>query len=307
MKGLLWTTTLVHDDELIRHHRASRRLVSAQDPRRRPARGGRHECRGVGARQHRSSARHRAARDSSLAHQESIDHRSRLTRRWRSPPSASAFHRTRSRRWRCRRSVLTDVGVRRESMGDFTAELVVTGTSSTVLRWIKPDGSTQKSVPKSVKDTHADDLKALRADAKDIQKLLPAQRESDRQPLSRPEGMARRDLAGTLSRSPARRHAHAATHLVDRHRRHHRRVPLARRRARRPRRHSRPPSIPPPRAFRLWHPIDHGHRHNRPRGAIVSPTLRSCSHSNRRIARSTVSPTRNVPPRCTPIVTQRTF
>lgn len=72
---------------------------------------------------------------------------------------------------------LTDVGVRRESLGDFTAELHVTGTTSTGLVWIKPDGKPQKTVPKVVKDDHADDLKELKAAAKDIQKLIPAQRD----------------------------------------------------------------------------------------------------------------------------------
>ncbi len=72
---------------------------------------------------------------------------------------------------------LTGVGVRREAFGDFTTELHVTGTGTTELRWIKPDGKPQKSVPKAVKDDHADDLKELKAAAKDIQKILPAQRD----------------------------------------------------------------------------------------------------------------------------------
>jgi len=72
---------------------------------------------------------------------------------------------------------LTEVGKRSEQMGDFTAELVVTGTTSTELRWIKPDGNPQKTVPEAVKDNHADDLKELKAAAKDIQKMLPAQRD----------------------------------------------------------------------------------------------------------------------------------
>ncbi|MEM1253150.1 MAG: DUF4132 domain-containing protein [Cyanobacteria bacterium P01_H01_bin.21] len=72
---------------------------------------------------------------------------------------------------------LSDVGVRRESLGEFTAELEVTGTSSTVLRWIKADGKGQKSVPKAVKDNYSEDLKELKQAAKDIQKMLPAQRD----------------------------------------------------------------------------------------------------------------------------------
>ncbi len=72
---------------------------------------------------------------------------------------------------------LTDVGLRQETLGEFTAELVVTGTSRTTLRWIKPDGKPQKSVPKAVKDNHAEELKELKQAAKEIQKMLPAQRD----------------------------------------------------------------------------------------------------------------------------------
>jgi hypothetical protein len=72
---------------------------------------------------------------------------------------------------------LTEVGRTRETLGNFIAELVVTGTNSTELKWIKPDGKPQKSVPKAVKDDYADELKELKAAAKDIQKMLPAQRD----------------------------------------------------------------------------------------------------------------------------------
>ena len=72
---------------------------------------------------------------------------------------------------------LTEVGLRREQLGDFTAELVVAGTSATELRWQRPDGKTQKSVPKAVKEGFAEELKDLKGAAKDIQKMLPAQRD----------------------------------------------------------------------------------------------------------------------------------
>lgn len=72
---------------------------------------------------------------------------------------------------------LTGVGQAREQLGEFTAELTVTGTSSTELKWIKPDGKPQKSVPKAVKDGFADEFNELKAAAKDIQKMLPAQRD----------------------------------------------------------------------------------------------------------------------------------
>ena len=72
---------------------------------------------------------------------------------------------------------LTEVGVRRAALGSFTAELVVIGTSSVELRWVRPDGKAQKSVPKAVKEGHAEELKELKGASKDVQKMLPAQRD----------------------------------------------------------------------------------------------------------------------------------
>ena len=72
---------------------------------------------------------------------------------------------------------LTDVGVCEEPMGEFTVRLTVTGTTSTELVWVKPDGKIQRAVPASVKESSKEDLKDLQAAAKDIQKMLPAQRE----------------------------------------------------------------------------------------------------------------------------------
>ena len=72
---------------------------------------------------------------------------------------------------------LTEAGLRRETLGGFTAELRVTGTASTELTWLTPEGKPQKSVPKAVKEGHADELKALSAAGREIQKLLPGQRD----------------------------------------------------------------------------------------------------------------------------------
>jgi hypothetical protein len=72
---------------------------------------------------------------------------------------------------------LQEVGVRRAQLGEFGVELVVTGTSTTELRWIKPDGKGQKSVPKAVKEHYAEDLKEIKAAATDLRKMLPAQRD----------------------------------------------------------------------------------------------------------------------------------
>jgi hypothetical protein len=72
---------------------------------------------------------------------------------------------------------LTKVGACEEPMGDVTARLTVTGTTTTELIWEKPGGKLQRAVPASVKESHKEDLKELQAAAKDIQKMLPVQRE----------------------------------------------------------------------------------------------------------------------------------
>ncbi|WP_339731787.1 DUF4132 domain-containing protein [uncultured Gimesia sp.] len=72
---------------------------------------------------------------------------------------------------------LTAVGQLKETLGEFTAQLNITGTTTTQLQWLKPDGKTQKSIPAAVKKEFPEELKELKASAKDIQKMLPAQRE----------------------------------------------------------------------------------------------------------------------------------
>ena len=80
---------------------------------------------------------------------------------------------------------LTEVGRLTQPLGDYVAEFTVTGTTSTQLVWRKvgsdpvnqPIKKPIKSVPAAVKRDHADELKELRATAKDIQKMLPAQRD----------------------------------------------------------------------------------------------------------------------------------
>ncbi len=68
-------------------------------------------------------------------------------------------------------------GIIEQQFGDFKAILEIQSTSKTVLRWFKPDGKEQKSVPAAVRKEHASALKTLRQQAKDIQKMLPAQRD----------------------------------------------------------------------------------------------------------------------------------
>ena len=72
---------------------------------------------------------------------------------------------------------LTEVGLRREPLGDYSAELRVEGFARPVLGFLKPDGKPQKSVPAAIRETHAADLKELKAAAKDIGAMLPAQRD----------------------------------------------------------------------------------------------------------------------------------
>jgi hypothetical protein len=72
---------------------------------------------------------------------------------------------------------LTEVGRCAEKFGDYTAELSVTGPASTSIAWFKSDGKRQTAVPSAVKDKFAEDLKELQVAAKDIQRMLPAQRE----------------------------------------------------------------------------------------------------------------------------------
>ncbi|MDQ4120402.1 MAG: DUF4132 domain-containing protein [Acidobacteriota bacterium] len=71
---------------------------------------------------------------------------------------------------------LVKVGKRVEKFGDFTAELIISGTNTTEILWFNADRKRQKSVPKFVKDNFSEELKELTNSAKDIKKMLPAQR-----------------------------------------------------------------------------------------------------------------------------------
>lgn len=70
---------------------------------------------------------------------------------------------------------LEDVGVLHASFGDYRAELLVDG-STAALQWSK-DGKPIKSVPGVVKQEHGEEFKELQASQKDINTMLPAQRE----------------------------------------------------------------------------------------------------------------------------------
>ncbi len=72
---------------------------------------------------------------------------------------------------------LDEVGLRRDTIGECVAEICITSSASAELRWFKPDGKTLKSVPAAVRKDHAEELAELKQAAKDIQRMLPAQRE----------------------------------------------------------------------------------------------------------------------------------
>jgi Domain of unknown function (DUF4132) len=70
---------------------------------------------------------------------------------------------------------LEEVGVLRETFGDYQAELHVDGSAAS-LQWFK-DGKPLKSAPAAAKKEHAEEFKELQASLKDINAMLPAQRE----------------------------------------------------------------------------------------------------------------------------------
>ncbi len=61
--------------------------------------------------------------------------------------------------------------------GDFAATLHIVRMNKTEVRWQRPDGKTQKTTPKAVRDTFGDEVKAISATAKAIKKTLAAQRD----------------------------------------------------------------------------------------------------------------------------------
>tara|TARA_R110002096_G_scaffold42143_2_gene113514 strand:- start:35687 stop:38095 length:2409 start_codon:yes stop_codon:yes gene_type:complete len=69
---------------------------------------------------------------------------------------------------------LTLEGSLQQTLGDFTAELAIEdGTAA--LRWIKANGKIQKSVPKAVKEDHAEALRDIKRKHKELGVLLAAQ------------------------------------------------------------------------------------------------------------------------------------
>ncbi len=66
-------------------------------------------------------------------------------------------------------------GVRRVAVGEHQAELRVAPGSGVELRWLRPDGRPQASVPKAVREAHADSARALKKEQKQLADLLDGQ------------------------------------------------------------------------------------------------------------------------------------
>lgn len=71
---------------------------------------------------------------------------------------------------------LEEVGRTAETFGNYRAELVVNG-SDAAIKWFDAHGKPLKAVPAKVKQEHKDDLNELQQSLKDIQAMLPAQRD----------------------------------------------------------------------------------------------------------------------------------
>jgi len=72
---------------------------------------------------------------------------------------------------------MSDVGVREEKLGEFTVRVCVRANNGVALEVVRADGSIAKSIPKAIKEQHAEELKELKGVAKDIATMLPAQRD----------------------------------------------------------------------------------------------------------------------------------
>jgi hypothetical protein len=70
-----------------------------------------------------------------------------------------------------------EMGRREFQFDDYKAEIVIVAVGKTEIKWFKPDGSLQKSVPAFVKEKHAAKLKKLKDAAKQAEQTLTAQRD----------------------------------------------------------------------------------------------------------------------------------
>ena len=72
---------------------------------------------------------------------------------------------------------MEEVGTRREALGEYEAILRVLNAKRVELTWKNSAGKSIKTVPKAVRENHADELKDLRQANKDILRMLSAQRD----------------------------------------------------------------------------------------------------------------------------------
>ncbi|HSG40110.1 MAG TPA: hypothetical protein VLE27_10775, partial [Thermoanaerobaculia bacterium] len=72
---------------------------------------------------------------------------------------------------------MEEVGVRRQPIGGFTAEILLAGANESELRWIDGKGKVQGAVPAAVRSEHAEELAALKKLQKEILAILSAQRD----------------------------------------------------------------------------------------------------------------------------------
>jgi Domain of unknown function (DUF4132) len=71
---------------------------------------------------------------------------------------------------------LDRTGTLRRTIGDYVAQMRITGTDDVELSWASSDGRAQKSVPVAVRNGHAEELAHLKKTIKDVTTLLAAQR-----------------------------------------------------------------------------------------------------------------------------------
>jgi hypothetical protein len=71
---------------------------------------------------------------------------------------------------------LEDAGLRRERLGDVTAELAIE-RGGVELRYLRPDGRRLAAAPRTLREQHGQQLKALAQAAADIRQMLTAQRD----------------------------------------------------------------------------------------------------------------------------------
>jgi hypothetical protein len=74
-------------------------------------------------------------------------------------------------------SGFSEFGKRVEWLSGFKAELAVTAVGSVDLRWFKPSGEEQKSIPAQVKRAHEADVRNLKTAIKDFERTLATARE----------------------------------------------------------------------------------------------------------------------------------